>query len=249
MRQRIICVLAGGASLLAMDVALLAAAAAQTRPVRDEQAPRTNSIALAPLPVRMFEHGQKLLEGRDVINARDLFEVSAGDGFADSAHALALTYDREFLRRRGLSLDLADDAARLRWSQRALELGRPVSTSTAALSLAPAVTTPVPEAAAVETRVAIVDGTYSSHVLAGCGEGFQSVLVTIERGTISFEHVVKGVPYGWRGVIDGNGLISAAVAGSSGHRAVGRFDEKSIDLTYPQCGPSPLAMRIRWLVR
>jgi hypothetical protein len=247
MRQRIISVLAGGASLLAMDVALLAAAAAQLRPVRDEQAPRTETIALAPLPVRIFEHGQKLLEGRDVINARDLFEVSAGDGFADSAHALALTYDREFLRRRGLSLDLADDAARLRWSQRSSELGRPVSMST--VSLAPVETAPSLGGAVAAPSVAIVDGTYSSHVLAGCGEVFQSVLVKIERGAISFEHLLKGVPYGWRGTIDANGSIAATVAGSSGHRAVGRFYDKSIDLTYPQCGPAPIAMRIRWLVR
>jgi hypothetical protein len=268
MRQRVISVLFGTCSVLALDLAVLAIARAQTPLPMTKQSPVETSGSNSPLQSRMFQNGMGLLARGDVVAAREFFEIGAGDGHAGSAYALALTYDADALRRRGLASTFADEGNKALWAARATALGYAPSTSNdAGLNAAtvPATTVPpstsslAPATATQELRTTatvptrspptIVDGTYSTHVMAGCGEAFQSVLVKIERGAISFEHLVKGVPYGWRGMIDASGAITATVEGTTGYRAVGSFEDKSIDLTYPQCGATPMTMRVRWLVR
>jgi hypothetical protein len=261
MRQRVLSVLCGTSSILALDLAVLAIARAQTSTPATKRSPVETSGTNAPLQSRMFQNGMGLLARGDVVAAREFFEIGAGDGHAGSAYAMALSYEADALRRRGLASTFADEQKKAIWVTRAAALGyTPATSNDANLSAAPPTTASLAPATATQdlrasasvpnpSRSAITDGTYSTHVLAGCGEAFQSVLVKIERGNISFEHLLKGVPYGWRGKIDTSGAITAAVEGATGYRAVGSFEEKSIDLTYPQCGATPMTMRIRWLVR
>jgi hypothetical protein len=234
-----------------------------------------SDAAQVPLARRMFDHSLVLLQRNEVKKARELLEVAADDGYGDAAHLMALTFHSEALLSHGLSNDWADESAYRRWAQRASALQSPVSdprattvwpierpfatASTAIIGTSPppvgareaAPPAPSSVSAAVPgpSPVTIADGTYSTHVPAACGEPFQSVMLTIATGVVTFEHVLQGVPYGWRGTIDKDGNIRAAVGGSQTVRAEGRFDQKSIDLFYPQCGTAPIAMRIRWLVR
>jgi hypothetical protein len=261
MRQRVLSVLCGTSSILALDLAVLAIARAQTSTPATKQGPVETSDTNAPLQSRMFQNGMGLLARGNVVAAREFFEIGASDGHAGSAYAMALSYDADALRRRGLAATFADEQKKAIWVTRAMALGYPPATSDDAnLSAASPTTASLGSVTATQdlrasastpdpSRTAIADGTYSTHVLASCGEVFQSVMVKIERGTISFEHLLKGVPYGWRGKIDTRGAITAAVEGTTGHRASGNFEEKTIDLTYPQCGATPMTMRIRWLVR
>jgi flagellar biosynthesis GTPase FlhF len=89
------------------------------------------------------------------------------------------------------------------------------------------------------------DGTYALHVRAACNEPFQSVMMRVAGRTVTFEHLLQSVPYGWRGSIDEAGNVDIAVAGGNGFVGSGSLAQNRIELSYPQCGRSPIVMQVR----
>lgn len=101
---------------------------------------------------------------------------------------------------------------------------------------------PVP-AASDTRRTLLTDGTYVTHARAACGEPFQSVLIKVEAGRVSFEHVFKGMSYGWAGTVDATGKILVTAGSLSG---AGSFSDKRIELRYPPCAAAPIVLQMRW---
>jgi hypothetical protein len=91
---------------------------------------RGDTALLPPLPpeereraIGMYAKGQELLERGQVYAARKLFERSADMGLAQSAVALAATYDPEELSKMRVMGLPPDPAAARKWYEKARELG------------------------------------------------------------------------------------------------------------------------------
>lgn len=92
-------------------------------------------------------------------------------------------------------------------------------------------------------RTLLADGTYAAHARAACGEPFQSVLIKVESGRVSFEHVFQGTSYGWAGTVDETGKVLVMTGSLSG---AGSFSDKRIELGYPNCAAAPIVLQVRW---